>query len=102
MIFFLDKYIKQKKHITDISIFFFSFLSESANLIGKSLLFLFITFFVCLVFFFILFLFLFLLWFMVLYFEIVRATLWFLSPKGRRIQAQRAQHNEFVESGLKN
>ena len=26
---------------------------------------------------------------------------WFLSPKGRRTKAQGAQHNEFVESGLK-
>ena len=25
---------------------------------------------------------------------------WFLSLMGRRIKAQRAQHNEFVESGL--
>ena len=32
----------------------------------------------------------------------VRVAFWFLSLKGRRIQAQRAQHNEFVESGLKN
>ena len=32
----------------------------------------------------------------------VRAAFWFLSPKGRRIQAQKAQHDEFVESGLKN
>ena len=32
----------------------------------------------------------------------VRVAFWFLSLKSRRIQAQRAQHNEFVESGLKN
>ena len=28
--------------------------------------------------------------------------IWFLGPKGKRIQAQRAQYNEFVESRLEN
>ena len=32
----------------------------------------------------------------------VGAAFWFLSSKGRKIQAQSAQHNEFVESELKN
>ena len=30
-----------------------------------------------------------------------RGWVWILSPKGRKIQAQRAQYNEFVESELK-
>ena len=29
-------------------------------------------------------------------------TIWFLSPKSKRIQAQKAQYNEFVESGSEN
>ena len=32
---------------------------------------------------------------------LVGGAFWFLSPKSRRIQVQRAQHNEFLESGLK-
>ena len=31
-----------------------------------------------------------------------KVTIWFLRPKGKRIQAQRAQYNEFVKSGLEN
>ena len=31
-----------------------------------------------------------------------KVTIWFLNPKGKRIQAQRAQYNEFVESELEN
>ena len=31
-----------------------------------------------------------------------KATFWSLSPEGERIKAQRAQYNEFVESGLEN
>ena len=31
-----------------------------------------------------------------------KGTIWFLNPKGKRIQAQRAQYNEFVENGLEN
>jgi len=33
---------------------------------------------------------------------IVRAWFWFLSPNDELVKAQRAIHNEFVESGLKN
>ena len=29
-----------------------------------------------------------------------KGTIWILSPKGKRIKGQRAQYNEFVESGL--
>jgi len=29
-----------------------------------------------------------------------KGTFWFLSPKDKKIKAQRAQYNEFVESGL--
>ena len=32
----------------------------------------------------------------------VRASFWSLGPKGKRIQTQRVQYNEFVESGLEN
>ena len=35
-----------------------------------------------------------------IYIYICKDTFWFLSPKGKRIQVQRLQHNEFVESGL--
>jgi len=35
------------------------------------------------------------------YNAIVRAGFWILSPKDEWIQVQRAQHNKFVESGLK-
>ena len=31
----------------------------------------------------------------------VGAAFWFLSLNGRRIQAQKAKHNEFIKSGLK-
>ena len=31
-----------------------------------------------------------------------KVTIWFLSPKGNRIQAQRTQYNEFVENELEN
>ena len=36
-----------------------------------------------------------------IYIYICNGRFWFLSPKGRRNQAQGAQHNEFLENGLK-
>ena len=32
--------------------------------------------------------------------EFCKGTFWFSSSKGKRIKAQKVQHNEFVESGL--